>query len=367
MKLKITIPFALSLSLMACDVIEDSHDQLRDIEIPQSVDSVKSVSLGRCAAEEDGLTLGHVSHDDEQNVLYFDGSSVVVQRKDRELAWLSLDSMEDNIQVIPNAQTQAIHWMDGRRTGMVEYISGEEHHLSVHNGRDRIHAKRIKMAEPMWDVKGLVVSPNGNWILPTQFFTFNRVIQMAHMKSGRTVKVETSLDGANQAMFLDNETFLVAGSVNWSGLGVEIKDVNHPDETIATWMYEDRRCGSPGQILSLEQSPNGKSILVSGELYGNGFIALLDSATLEEKAIVYDLDWSVQNALFIDENTVASVGTSVRFWDAQTMEEKRSIELDGWASDAVMMEESLLLVDSEGDLLKLECADQEALLEGRER
>ena len=94
------------------------------------------------------------------------------------------------------------------------------------------------------------------------------------------------------------------------------------------------------------------------ELYGDGFIALLDSQTLEEKSIINDLDWSAQRALFIDADTIAiAAGSSIRFWDVNTQRELRDIQVDVGIVDMAVTNDSLWLVDYSGALIQVECRE----------
>ena len=95
MNLKLTIPFALSI--VACDGIDSIDRQTRDIDFSLVADNAVPESFARCAQEEDGLNISQIVLDDTpsiQRILNFDDSSFVVQQSGRELAWMSLSSME---------------------------------------------------------------------------------------------------------------------------------------------------------------------------------------------------------------------------------------------------------------------------------
>ena len=132
MNLKLTIPFALSI--VACDGIDSIDRQTRDIDFSLVADNAVPESFARCAQEEDGLNISQIVLDDTpsiQRILNFDDSSFVVQQSGRELAWMSLSSMEAEEQFLPNEQAQAVQVTAGKRNSIVEYIGGEEHALSL--------------------------------------------------------------------------------------------------------------------------------------------------------------------------------------------------------------------------------------------
>ena len=359
--MKSILTFPILLSLMACDVVDIPEQNVRDFGISvQPVETAKR-SLGSCVVDEEGLvsTLASIEGDEPiQRILNTDGSSMVVQRMGQEVDWLSTESMTVHDQFVPDEYAHATHVMNQRLSSVVEYVVGDQHSLIVYGNAGRGVKARIDTDTPIWDARELVSSPNGKWVIATQWYGHRNQLNLANVRRGTFVQSNTVLDGATEALFLDNDTLVVGGSINWGGIGIELKQLNNAETSIASWVYEDRRCGSPGQIHSIELSPSGETLLVGGELYGDGFIALLDSQTLEEKSIIYDLDWSAQRALFIDEDTIAiAAGSSIRFWDVNTQRELRDIQVDVGIVDMAVTNDSLWLVDYSGALIQVECRE----------
>jgi hypothetical protein len=196
---------------------------------------------------------------------------------------------------------------------------------------------------------------DGRFVVPEMSFTYQDPMYLVDLSTGNTQVVETELDGVNQAVFYDDNQLVVGGSINWGGIGLELRHPSEPESVLASWAYEDRRCGSPAILEDMVLDDSGSLLLVSGELYGSRFMAALDAKTLEERSIVHDLDWSVGSPTLISSDIAMTVGDVVRYWDLSSMTVVKESAAAAYPADVTTWNDTLITLDSSSVLHQYEC------------
>ena len=123
----------------------------------------------------------------------------------------------------------------------------------------------------------------------------------------------------------------------------------------AAWTLEDRRCDSSANVEDVLLDEAGNNILVTGDIYGSRFMAILDAQNLEEKAMVFDIEWNVAAPKFVDAETIVTVGDMVRFWDVNTLEVLRELELEQPIRNAIFWDDTLVATSVDGSIQQFHC------------
>jgi hypothetical protein len=175
------------------------------------------------------------------------------------------------------------------------------------------------------------------------------------LKEGVTVSTHEKTDGVNQALFFDNERFLVGGVMGLMGIELQIRHVSAPEAVAASWTLDGRRCGSAATLHDILLDSAGELLLVSGEINRDRFIAVLDADTLAEQAVVFDVSWEVSLPTVVDAELVVTAGDAIRFWDTDGLNVVFEHPLDQPAHQVLAWDETLLTVDVQGEMRQYEC------------